>query len=180
MIKKLKILKISKPKDIKVIKTKKRLKLCSKIYLDQQKNKNFVSLYRYNPKFIMIEFNFSIFIFGRLRESCFCIFNKAGDSVSYFTESIVICIAKSKEYNFFTGLQNGKIFEFKLANFEQLQSNNSSGNINLNELQINLIRSYLGHKDKVNGIYYSELLGLIISSGDRYKNKSLLFICLII
>ena len=161
--------KIKDPKDIKVIKTKKRLKLCSKIYLDQQKNKNFVSLYRYNPKFIMIEFNFSIFIFGRLRESCFCIFNKAGDSVSYFTESIVICIAKSKEYNFFTGLQNGKIFEFKLANFEQLQSNNSSGNINLNELQINLIRSYLGHKDKVNGIYYSELLGLIISSGADKK-----------
>ena len=161
--------KIKDIKDLKVIKTKKRLKLCSKIYLDQQKNKNFVNLYKYNPKFIMIDFNFSIFIFGRLRESCFCIFNKMGDSVSYLMESIVICITKSEENKFFTGLQNGKIFEFKLTNLEQLQSNNSSGNINLNELQIDLVRSYLGHRDKVNGIYYSELLGLIISSGADRK-----------
>ena len=161
--------KIKDIKDLKVIKTKKRLKLCSKIYLDQQKNKNFVNLYKYNPKFIMIDFNFSIFIFGRLRESCFCIFNKTGDSVSYLMESIVICITKSEENKFFTGLQNGKIFEFKLTNLEQLQSNNSSGNINLNELQIDLVRSYLGHRDKVNGIYYSELLGLIISSGADRK-----------
>ena len=161
--------KIKDTKDIKVIKTKKVLKLCSKIYLDQQSNKNksFVSLYKYNPKFIMINFNFSIFIFGRLRESCFCIFNKAGDSVSYCTESIVICIEKSKEYNFFTGLKNGKIFEFKLINIAQLQNNNA--NINLNELKIDLVRSYLAHKDKVNGIYYSELLGLIISSGADKK-----------
>ena len=161
--------KIKDIKDLKVIKTKKRFKLCSKIYLDQQKNKNFVNLYKYNPKFIMIDFNFSIFIFGRLRESCFCIFNKTGDSVSYLMESIVICITKSEENKFFTGLQNGKIFEFKLTNLEQLQSNNSSGNINLNELQIDLVRSYLGHRDKVNGIYYSELLGLIISSGADRK-----------
>ena len=157
--------KIKDPKDMKVIKTKKRLKLCSKIFLDQQKNKNFVSLYKYNPQFIMLTFNFTIFIFGRLRESCLCIYNKAGDCVSYLMESVVICIARSQEYNFFAGLQNGKIFEFKLTNFEQLQKENSSGNINLNDLQIDLVRSYLGHKDKVNGIYYSELLGLIISSG---------------
>ena len=160
--------KIKDTKDKKVIKTKKILKLCSKIYLDKQtnKNKSFVCLYKYNPKFIMINFNFSIFIFGRLRESCLCIYNKSGDSVSYFTESIVICIEKSKDYNFFAGLQNGKIFEFKLTNFAQLQNNN---NINLNELKIDLIRSYLAHKDKVNGIYYSELLGLIISSGADRK-----------
>ena len=157
--------KIKDPKDMKVIKTKKRLKLCSKIFLDQQKNKNFVSLYKYNPQFIMLTFNFTIFIFGRLRESCLCIYNKSGDCVSYLMESVVICIARSQEYNFFAGLQNGKIFEFKLTNFEQLQKENSSGNINLNDLQIDLVRSYLGHKDKVNGIYYSELLGLIISSG---------------
>ena len=84
-------------------------------------------------------------------------------------ESIVTCIEKSRENNFFTGLQNGKILEFKLTNFEQLQNNNSSGNINLNELKIDLLRSYLGHKDKVNGIYYSELLGLIITSGADRK-----------
>ena len=163
--------KIKDTKDIKVIKTKKRLKLFPKIHLDfgQQKSTNFVSLYKYNPKFIMIHFNFLIFIFGRLRESCFCIFNKSGDSISYLMESIVTCIEKSRENNFFTGLQNGKILEFKLTNFEQLQNNNSSGNINLNELKIDLLRSYLGHKDKVNGIYYSELLGLIITSGADRK-----------
>ena len=163
--------KIKDTKDIKVIKTKKRLKLFPKIHLDssQQKNTNFVSLYKYNPKFIMIHFNFSIFIFGRLRESCFCIFNRSGESISYLTESVVTCVIKSKENNFFTGLQNGKIFEFKITNFEQLQNNNNNNNINLNELKIDLIRSYLGHKDKVNGIYYSELLGLIISSGADRK-----------
>ena len=163
--------KIKDTKDIKVIKTKKRIKLFPKIHLDssQQKNTNFVSLYKYNPKFIMIHFNFSIFIFGRLRESCFCIFNRSGESISYLTESVVTCVIKSKENNFFTGLQNGKIFEFKITNFEQLQNNNNNNNINLNELKIDLIRSYLGHKDKVNGIYYSELLGLIISSGADRK-----------
>ena len=152
--------------DKKVIKTKKRLKLCSKFYLDNCKNKNFVSLYKYNPKFIMINFNFSIFIFGRLKESCFCIFNKESDSISYFVESIVICIAKSKGYNFFTGLENGKILEFKLENFDP---NSNNGIINLNDLQIKLFRSYIAHKKRVSGIYYSELLGLIISSGDDKK-----------
>ena len=152
--------------DKKVIKTKKRLKLCSKIYLDNQKNKNFVSLYKYNPKFIMIDFNFSIFIFGRLKESCFCLFNKENDSISYFVESIVICIARSQGYNFFLGLENGKILEFKLENFDP---NSNNGIINLNELQIKLIRSYIAHKKRVSGIYYSKLLGLIISSGDDKK-----------
>ena len=161
--------KIKDAKDMKVIKTKKRLKLCSKIFLDQQKNKNFVSLYKYNPQFIMLTFNFTIFIFGRLRESCFCIFNKSGDCVSYLMESIVICIAKSNDYNFFAGLQNGKILEFRLTNFEQVQNANSSGNINLNDLQVDLVRRYIAHNDKVNGIYYSELLGLIISSGADRK-----------
>ena len=161
--------KIKDPKDMKVIKTKKRLKLCSKIFLDQQKNKNFVSLFKYNPQFIMITFNFTIFIFGRLRESCLCIFNKLGDCVSYLMESVVMCVAKTQEYNFLVGLQNGKIMEFRLINFEQLQNANSSGNINLNELQIILGRSYIGHNDKVNGLYYSELLGLIISSGADRK-----------
>ena len=156
--------KIKDTKDIKVIKTKKRFKLYSKIYLDQQtnKNKSFISLYKYNPKFIMINFNFCLFIFGRLRESCFCVFNKAGENISYFTESIVICVAKSSENKFFTGLSNGKIFEYKLSNYDLSQNN---GLINLNELKIDIVRSYMGHEDKVNGIYYSELLGLIISSG---------------
>ena len=163
--------KIKDTKDIKIIKTKRRIKLFPKIHLDlgQQKSTNFVSLYKYNPKFIMIHFNFSVFIFGRLRESCFCLYNKSGDSISYLTESIVTCVSRSKDYNFFTGLQNGKIYEFKLINFEQLFISNSSGNINLNELKIDLVRSYIGHKDKVNGIYYSDLLGLIISSGADRK-----------
>ena len=150
-----------------VIKTKKRLKLCSKLYLDNFKNKNFVSLYKYNPKFIMINFNFMIFIFGRLKESCLCIFNKEGESISYFIESMVISIAKSKGYKFFTGLENGKILEFKLDNFDP--NNNNNAIINLNDLQINLIRSYIAHKKRVSGIYYSDLLGLIISSGDDRK-----------
>jgi len=163
--------KIKDTKDIKIIKTKRRIKLFPKIHLDlgQQKSTNFVSLYKYNPKFIMIHFNFSVFIFGRLRESCFCLYNKSGDSISYLTESIVTCVSRSKDYNFFTGLQNGKIYEFKLINFEQLFISNSNGNINLNELKIDLVRSYIGHKDKVNGIYYSDLLGLIISSGADRK-----------
>ena len=158
--------KIKDDKNIKIIKTKKRLKLCSKIYLKKNKNKNFVSLYKYNPKFIMINFNFSIFIFGRLRESCFCIFNKEGESLSYFTESIVICISKGKGFNFFTGLENGKIFEFKLTKFDP---NNNKDIINIKELEIKIVRSYIAHKKRVSGIYYSELLGLIISSGDDKK-----------
>ena len=159
--------KIKNDKNLNVIQTKKKLKLCSKIYLDNPKNnKGFVCLYKYNSKFIMINFYFLIFIIGRLKDSCFCIFNKTGESVSYFVESIVITIAKSKDYNFFTGLDNGKILEFKLENFD-INANN--GIINLNELQIKLFRSYIAHTKRVSGIYYSELLGLIISSGDDRK-----------
>ena len=158
--------KIKDDKYMKVIKTQKRLKLCSKFYLDKQKNKNFVSLYKYNPKFIMINFNFSLFIFGRLKESCFCIFNKAGESLSYFVESIVICIAKSVMNNFFIGLENGKILEFKLVDFDPT---NNNGIIDLNYLKIKLERSYIAHKKRVSGIYYSDLLELIISSGDDRK-----------
>ena len=160
--------KIKDNKNIKVIKTKKRLKLCSKIYLDKMnKNKSFVSLYKYNPKFIMINFNFSIFIFGRLRESCFCLFNREGESVSYFTESIVMCISKGKGNNFFIGLENGKIFEFKLSDFENVNNNKES--INLNDLNIVMVRSFIAHKKRVSGIYYSDLLELILSSGDDKK-----------
>ena len=153
--------------DKNIIKTKKRIKLYSKIYLDDtQKISNFVSLYKYNPKFIMINFYLSLFIFGRLKESCFCIFNKQGDSISYSIESIISSIAKSKNYNFFTGLENGKILEFTLKDYDP---NNNSGNVNLNDLKIDLYRSYIAHKKRVSGIYYSELLGLIISSGDDRK-----------
>ena len=158
--------KIKNDKDLNVIKTKKKFKLCSKIFLDNQKNKNFISLYKYNSQFIMINFSFSLFIFGRLKESCFCIYNKNGDSISYFVESIVITIAKSQHNKFFTGLENGKICEFTLEN---LDINANNGNVNLNELQVTLYRSYIAHKKRVSGIYYSELLGLIISSGDDRK-----------
>ena len=114
----------------------------------------------------MINFNFSLFIFGRLKESCFCIFNKAGESVSYFVESIVISISRSTGNNFFTGLENGKILEFKIKNFDQYNTNST---IDVNKLEIKLKRSLLAHKKRVSGIYYSELLGLIISSGDDHK-----------
>ena len=160
--------KIINIKNPKTIKTKRRIKLFSKILLDKEKEKSFVTLYKYNPKFIMINFNLSIFIFGRIRHNSFSIYNKNGDSLNYLMEDIVMSISKSKEYNFFTGLYNGKIFEFRLTNFDHLYTN-SGGNINLHELQINLIRSYMAHKDKVSGIYYSELLDLIISSGDDKK-----------
>lgn len=126
-----------------------------------------MSLYKYNPKFIMINFNFSIFIFGRLRESCFCLFNREGESVSYFTESIVMCVSKGKGNNFFTGLENGKIFEFKLSDFENVNNNKES--INLNDLNIVMVRSFIAHKKRVSGIYYSDLLELILSSGDDKK-----------
>ena len=99
----------------------------------------------------MINFNFSIFIFGRLRESCFCLFNREGESVSYFTESIVMCVSKGKGNNFFTGLENGKIFEFKLSGFE----NFNKESINLNDLNIVMVRSFIAHKKRVSGIYYS-------------------------
>ena len=44
-----------------------------------------------------------------------------------------------------------------------------NGNVNLNELNVKLCRSYIAHKSRVSGIYYSDLLGLIISSGDDRK-----------
>ena len=63
-------------------------------------------------------------------------------------------------------MENGKILEFKLERFDP---NSNNGIINLNDLQIKLYRSYIAHKKRVSGIYYSELLGLIISSGDDGK-----------
>ena len=59
------------------------------------------------------------------------------------------------------------ILKFNLDNFDP--NNNNNEIINLNDLQINLIRSYIAHKKRVSDIYYSDLLGLIISS--RYDRK---------
>jgi hypothetical protein len=151
-----------KEKNFKIIKLKKRVKLCSKIYLNENKNKK-EYIYKYNPKFIMIDFDFTLFILGRLRDPCFYIFTKNGEYFSYFSENIIITIAKSKKNRFFVGQDNGKIIEYEVLNFD---SNNMGY---LKDIKIYFKRNFLAHKKKVSGIYYYDLFGIIISTGDDKK-----------
>ena len=131
-------------------------------------------LYKYNPKLLIIDFKMSLFVFCRFNDKTFCIISTKGDSKYFLTESIITCLAKSSEKSFFTGHINGKIIEWKF----QLKSVNNIliGDENVTNYNINLLidelitkRSFIAHKEMISGIYYSNLLGLIITSGDDNK-----------
>ena len=153
------------------IQIKKKLKLFSKLRLFN--NDNFY-LYKYNPKLLIIDFNMTFFIYCRLNDKSFCTTNIKGESKYYLTESIVTCLCKSSEKSFFTGHNNGKVIEWKfnlksVSNILIGEENNSNYNINILLDELIIKRKYIAHTEKVSGIYCSELLGLIITSGDDNK-----------
>ena len=151
----------------------KKIKLFSKLKIFQN---SFLYSYKYNPNQIMINYELLLFIFVHLTDNSFTIFNIKGQSKSYLTGSLITCIIKSKGYNFLTGHINGKINEWSI-NFKREEGTNY---INFNEVNIGNKREYIAHKNSVNLIYYSNLLDLIISSGDdkiyirKYYDLSLL------
>ena len=130
--------------------------------------------YKYNPKLLLINFNTSLFVFCRFNDKSFCISNLKGEYKYYLTESIVTCLAKSSKKSFFTGHLNGRIVEWKF----NLKSVNNIiiGDENTTDYTINLFldelvvkRRFIAHNESVSGIYHSDLLGLIITSGDDNK-----------
>ena len=151
----------------------KKIKLFSKLYIFDS---SFLFTYKYNPKFIMINYELLIFIFAHLTDNSFTIFNQKGHSKSFLTCSLITCIIKAPKYHFLTGHINGKIKEWRI-NFKKEEGSNY---VNLEEIKIENKREYIAHKNSVNGIYYSTLLDLIISSGDdriyirKYNDLSLL------
>ena len=153
----------------------KKIKLFSKLYIFQSK---YLYSYKNNPKFIMINYELIIFIFVHLTDNSFTIFNQKGNKKSYLTGSLITCIIKGPSKIFLTGHIDGKINEWQIY----YKREEGSNIVNLEEIQIENKREYIAHKNSVNGIYYSFLLDLIISSGDdkifirKYYDLSLLSI----
>ena len=164
---------IEKDKEKSSILIPKKIKLFSKLYIFDSR---FLFAYKYNPKFIMINYELLIFIFSHLTDNSFTIFNQKGNYKSYLTSSLITCIIKGPRYYFLTGHIDGIIIEWKI-NFKKEEGTNY---VNLEDIKIEKKREYIAHKKNVNGIYYSKLLDLIISSGDdkiyirKYYDLSLL------
>ena len=156
----------------KLIKIQKKIKFFKKLRVFNNDN-NFY-FYKYNPKLLLLDFNMSLFVFCRFNDKSFSIFDPKGEWKSYLTESIVTCLAKSSEKSFFTGHNNGKIIEWKFnsKNINNIligEENIGNSNINISIDELIVKRRYIAHTEKVSGIYYSDLLGLIITSGDDNK-----------
>ena len=154
----------------KQIKIQKKIKFFKKLKLFNKDN----YIYQYNPKLLVINFNMSIFVFCRFNDKSFCLINSKGEKKYYLTESIVTCLSKSSEKSFFTGHINGKIIEWKfsLKNVNNIligEENIKKHNINIFIEELEVKRKYMAHTEKIRGIYYSYLLGLIITNGDDNK-----------
>ena len=139
----------------------KEIKLYSKLKIFKN---NFLNLYKYNPKNIMIHFKLSIFIFCHFNDNSFKIFSQKGDNYSIMTESMITCITKISDKSFLTGHFNGKIIGW------ELQKENNEKEITINDFnKLNIIFNFIAHKSRVNNIIYSHKLDLIISNGDDKK-----------
>ena len=134
-----------------------KIKLLTKLKL---LNSDFLCGYKFNSKFIFLAFNFTI-ILCRFADNSFIFLALIGKKTEYrifITESFITTIIKSSQNSFITGHVNGKIMEW---NFSGISINNPNF---LSEEIIELKRTLLAHKDKINGIYLINNLGLIITS----------------
>ena len=152
---------LSEAKNIRKIIIQQKIKILEKINLF---NDEFKYGLKYNPKFIMIDFNINIFIVCRFKDCSFTLFTnlEGSEPKKYLTESFITTIVKLPEKNFMTGHHSGKIMEWKLIG----QSEKSP--MYFTEEKAELKRSLLAHDAPVNGIYIDETLGIIITSGEDY------------
>ena len=156
----------------KNIKIPKKIKFFTKIKFSKNNSTNYI--YKNNPRLILIDFNMQFFILGRFNDNSFILYNSKSENKLYLTESIITCLAKTSEISFLSAHYNGKIIEWKfnmksVNNILISEETNSSFNINIFIDELIIYRKFLAHKEKVNSVHYSELLGLIISSGDDKK-----------
>ena len=160
-----------KEDNYKSIKIQKKIKFLQKIKLSKENNNNY--LYKYNQRLLVIDFNMSIFILGRFNDNILGLYNSKGESKFYLTESIISCLAKTSDKSFFSGHFNGKILEWKFntKTVNSIIQDNDSSSYNLNLILDELIvhRKFIAHKEKISGLFYSDLLGLIISYGEDKK-----------
>ena len=95
---------------------------------------------------------------------------------AFLIDTAIACVSTpesfiTSEKSFFTGHNNGKIIEWKFnsKNINNIligEENIGNSNINISIDELIVKRRYIAHTEKVSGIYYSDLLGLIITSGD--------------
>jgi len=155
----------------KNIKIQKKIKFLQKIKLSEKNINNY--MYKYNQRLSIIDFNMNIFIIGRFNDNVLGLYNSKGESKFYLTESIISCLTKTSDRSFFSGHFNGKILEWKFNSksvnniIEDSESSISNLNLILDELIV--YRKFIAHKEKISGIFYSDLLGLIISYGEDKK-----------
>ena len=143
---------------IKNLTIPKEIKLYSKLKIF---NNQFLNLYKYNPKYILINFKLSLFIFCHFNDNSFKIFSQKGENYSIMTESMITCITKINENSFLTGHYNGKIIGW------EIQNNSNEKEITIKDFnKINIIYNFIAHKSRVNIIKYCQKLDLIISNGD--------------
>ena len=155
----------------KNIKIQKKIKFLQKIKLSEKNINNY--MYKYNQRLSIIDFNMNIFIIGRFNDNVLGLYNSKGESKFYLTESIISCLTKTSDRSFFSGHFNGKILEWKFnsKSVNNIIEDNESSISNLNLILDELIvyRKFIAHKEKISGIFYSDLLGLIISYGEDKK-----------
>ena len=140
---------ISNEKEKSKIETfQKKIKFHHKLKFNQ--SNSLIYGYKFNTKFILIDFNLSIFIICRIEENSLLFLSNK--NIKFFMlESYVTCLLKINEKKFISGHLNGKIMEWEIDS----QNNN-----------IILIRNLLAHKEKIIGIYYDKYLNIIITNGD--------------
>ena len=134
-----------------------KIKLLTKLKL---LNSDFLYGYKFNSKFVFLAFNFTI-ILCRFADNSFIFLALIGNKTEYrvfITESFITTIIKSSINSFITGHANGKIMEW---NFTGRSINNPNF---LSEEVIELKRTLIAHKDKINGIYLINNLGVIITT----------------
>ena len=126
----------------------KKIKFHHKLKFDNNNSQIFG--YKFNTKFILIDFNLSIFILCRIEENSL-LFLSNKTRKYFMLESYVTSLLKINEKKFISGHLNGKIMEWEIDN----QNN-----------KIIFIRSLLAHKEKIIGIYYDKYLNIIITNGE--------------
>lgn len=152
---------LSEAKNIRKIIIQQKIKILEKINLF---NDEFKYGLKYNPKFIIIDFNINIFIVCRFKDCSFTLFTNLDncEPKKYLTESFITTIVKLPDKSFMTGHHSGKIMEWKLTGQTEISP------MYFKEEKAELRRSLLAHDAPVNGIYIDEALGIIITSGEDY------------
>ena len=153
--------KLKEGKGINKITIQQKIKLLEKIKIF---NDEFKYGLKYNPQFILIDYNINLFIICRFKDCSFTLFTNTEncEPKRILTESYITTIMKLPEKMFMTGHHNGKIMEW------ELKGSSEKGSLYFPDEKVQFKRSLLAHDGPITGIYKEENLGLIITSGEDH------------